>query len=195
MKSLSGVELFGSAHLKLFTFLARHSALHYNNWWKRACGLLICIGILDATISFNPLRTNIIEKNIILKNYFFQRTFVIFKSSFLNVLYLRLILLIYLLFFCLARSRKERFTFGTTSTLWVWLKKTPTLSYQSCFPVYIGYPRITGTSKYRFLAFHSLFPRLRGRGFCFYWVIYCILQGWVPSVTCNQDPWWEKNGK
>ena len=31
MKSLSGVELFGSAHLKLFTFLARHSALHYNN--------------------------------------------------------------------------------------------------------------------------------------------------------------------
>ena len=66
------------------------------------------------------------------------------------------------------------------------------LSYQSCFPVYIGYPRITGTSKYRFLAFHSLFPGLGGRGFCFYWVIYCILQGWVPSVTCNQDPWWEK---
>ena len=75
-------------------------------------------------------------------------------------------LFIYLLSFCLARSRKERFTFGTTSTLWVWLKKTPTLSYQSCFPVYIGYPRITGTSKYRFLAFRSLFPRLgRGQGF------------------------------
>ena len=45
------------------------------------------------------------------------------------------------------RSLRERFTSGITSTSWVSSKKTRTPSYRSCFQVYIGYPRTTGTSK------------------------------------------------
>ena len=67
------------------------------------------------------------------------------------------------------------------------MKKTPTLSYQSCFPVYIGYPRITGTSKYRFLAFHSLFPRLRrGQGFLLLLSDILYLAGM--GTLCNLQP-------
>ena len=45
------------------------------------------------------------------------------------------------------RSLRGHCTSGITNTLWVWLKKILTSSYPSCFPVYIGYPKTTGTSK------------------------------------------------
>ena len=129
----------------------------------------------------------LLKKHYLEKQFFFSTNFPYFEIKFpecfvsiyllINITYL----FIYLLSFCLARSRKERFTFGTTSTLWVWLKKTPTLSYQSCFPVYIGYPRITGTSKYRFLAFRSLCPWLgRWQGFLILLsdILYLAGMGW-----------------
>jgi len=38
-------------------------------------------------------------------------------------------------------------TTGTMSTLWVWLKRTRLLSWQSCFLHFIGSPRNTGTRR------------------------------------------------
>lgn len=148
-------------------------------------------------ISFNPLRNDILEKRLSWKTIFLFNELSLFLSQvswmFCNYLFINwYYLFIYLLFFCLARSRKERFTFGTTSTLWVWLKKTPTLSYQSCFPVYIGYPRITGTSKYRFLAFRSLFPRLgKGQGFLLLLsdILYLAGMGWEKmAINLVREP-------
>lgn len=43
------------------------------------------------------------------------------------------------------RLQSELFTTGTTSTSWVWLRRTPASSCPSCLPASTGSPKSTGT--------------------------------------------------